>query len=98
MRRLELTEQEFQACCGLIDAGVRATGWRACQAGARLAQIFDAAPQLPEVASAGAPNDFTELRKGGETLPATEASNAEQRAFNARPSLRDSIVHDGVCV
>ncbi len=39
----ELEEHEYQALCGLIDAGVRATGWRSCDAGARLAVIFDAA-------------------------------------------------------
>lgn len=43
MRILELTEQEFQALAGLLDAGVRAVGLRAVKEAASILTKMESA-------------------------------------------------------
>mgnify|MGYP001477456663 CR=1 FL=1 len=46
MRIIRCTEQEFNAICGLIDAGIRATGLRAIHDAAAVASLLERAENI----------------------------------------------------
>ena len=53
MIKIELTKQQFQALCGLIDVGIRGTGLRSVKDAAEIMAVLDAAlveAQKPKVA------------------------------------------------
>jgi hypothetical protein len=84
MIRLELTEAELQALCGLLDAGVKATGLRAVKDAAVLLEKLEAATAAQRASPA----------LGGCKVPTPETvANAN---IPSSGDYSDNTVHPGV--
>lgn len=79
--KCELNKQDIAELSGRLDALVRLGGLVVCEQVMGCLKLIEAAiaraqdaPAEVGIPTPDAPGDFAELRKGGETLPASEAA------------------------
>lgn len=48
MKQITLSESEFEALAGLVDAGLKATGLRACRDAVKVLDRLEAAQTIPD--------------------------------------------------